>query len=449
MGILLPVPYNRPGKGRTCVTPDQRQQARKFIERFKGNAYIHGLHCFGRLGSHARDLGSRVAVVTSGFGKPWGPSLHEATRDTLESAGLVLAGHVIPGARPNAPREDVVRIAAALGEQSPDFIVVVGGGSTIDAAKAAAAYLVLGQEYPDLDHYFGTGQVTKLLEATGKRMLPILAVQLASGSAAHLTRYSNVTDAVTTQKMLMVDDALVPPRCLFDYARTATMTPDFTMDGALDGVSHCLEVFYGVSGAALEPVRPVALLGIELLVNHVKQACAGPDNLEAREALGLGTDLGGYAIMLGGTNGAHLTSFSLVDVLPHGRACALMNPYYTVFFAPAIEEKLREVGEIYRRAGYTSADVSKLHARDLGMAVAEAMLNLSRDIGFPATLDEVPGFTRAHIDRALTAAKNPKLAMKLQNMPVPLTSGQVDDYMGPVLEAARTGEFGLIRNLEE
>ncbi|MEA3365805.1 MAG: iron-containing alcohol dehydrogenase, partial [Candidatus Hydrogenedentes bacterium] len=188
--------------------------------------------------------------------------------------------------------------------------------------------------------------------------------------------------------------------------------------------------------------------GIELIVNHIKQACATPEDLEAREALGLGTDLGGYAIMLGGTNGAHLTSFSLVDLLPHGRACALMNPYYTVFFAPAIEEKLREVGEIYRKAGYTKADLSSLHSRDLGMAVAEAMVNLSRDIGFPTTLEEVPGFTDTHIERALTAAKNPKLAMKLQNMPVPLTSEQVDDYMGPVLEAARTGEFGGIRNLK-
>lgn len=430
------------------MTSDQRRQAEALIHRFKGDAYVHGLQCFSRLGEHARELGSRAAVVTSGFGKLWGAPLHEETRNSLEAAGLSIAGDFIAGARPNAPKEDVARIADALELQSPDFVVAVGGGSGIDAVKAAVAYVVLRADYPDLNDYFGVGQVSKLLKASGKHMPPILAVQLASGSAAHLTKYSNVTDVETAQKMLIVDEAVVPPRCLFDYAKTVTMSPDFTMDGALDGVAHCLEVFYGASGKALEAVRPVSLLGIDLLVNHVKQACAEPENLEAREALGLGTDLGGYAIMLGGTNGAHLTSFSLVDLLPHGRACALMNPYYTVFFAPAIEEKLREVGEIYKNPGYTSADLATLHGRDLGMAVAEAMVNLSRDIGFPTTLEEISGFTNAHIERALTAAKNPKLAMKLQNMPVPLTSEQVDEYMGPILEAARTGDFGVIRNLE-
>ncbi|HOF39555.1 MAG TPA: iron-containing alcohol dehydrogenase [Candidatus Hydrogenedentes bacterium] len=426
----------------------QREHARRLITQFKGDAYIYGVHCFEKLGEHARPLGSRAAVVASGFGKPWGPPLHEAVRKSLAGAGIT-AGDIIPGARPNAPREDVFRIVEALEEQAPDLVVAVGGGSTIDAAKAAVARLALAPDHPGLDEYFGSNQVTRLLADAGKRMLPVLAVQLASGSAAHLTKYSNITDEASAQKMLIVDDAIVPPRCLFDYAQTTTMSPEFTMDGALDGVSHCLEVFYGAPGEALNTIRPVALLGIELLIRHVKQACAEPEDLEAREALGLGTDLGGYAIMLGGTNGAHLTSFSLVDVLPHGRACALMNPYYTVFFAPAIEARLREVGEIYRAAGYTRRNLAGLHGRDLGIAVAEAMLNLSRDIGFPVTLDEVPGFSPEHIERALSAARDPRLAMKLQNMPVPLASDQVDDYMGPVLEAARTGDFELIRILTE
>ena len=74
-------------------------------------------------------------------------------------------------------------------------------------------------------------------------------------------------------------------------------------------------------------------------------------------------------------------------------------------------------------------------------------LALSRDIGFPATLAEVPGFTRAHVERCLAAAKDPKLEMKLRNMPVPLSAATVDDYMGPVLDAAASGDFGLIRSM--
>jgi alcohol dehydrogenase class IV len=151
--------------------------------------------------------------------------------------------------------------------------------------------------------------------------------------------------------------------------------------------------------------------------------------------------------MLGGTNGGHLTSFSLVDVLSHGRACAIMNPYYTVFFAPAIEGPLRIVGAIFQEAGFADAGVDSLSGRALGVAVAEAMMALSRRVGFPTTLGEVDGFSDAHIRRALAAAKNPQLKMKLENMPVPLTTDMIDKYMGPILEAARDGDVGLIKNV--
>jgi alcohol dehydrogenase class IV len=151
--------------------------------------------------------------------------------------------------------------------------------------------------------------------------------------------------------------------------------------------------------------------------------------------------------MLGGTNGAHLTSFSLVDVLSHGRACGMLNPYYTVFFAPAVQAPLKVVGKIYQDAGYTKANIDRLSGRDLGMAVAEAMIAFEKQLGLPATLDEVPGFSDGHIERALTAAKDPQLKMKLENMPVKLTAEMVDEYMGPILQAAKTGNLQLIKNV--
>ena len=151
--------------------------------------------------------------------------------------------------------------------------------------------------------------------------------------------------------------------------------------------------------------------------------------------------------MLGGTNGAHLTSFSLVDVLSHGRACGLMNPYYTVFFAPAVQTPLRAVGKIYQDAGYTPAGVEHLEGRALGEAVAQAMIRFEEKVGFPAKLSQVPGFTDGHITRALSAAKDPQLKMKLENMPVPLTAETVDEFMGPILLAAKTGDLSLIKTL--
>jgi alcohol dehydrogenase len=79
--------------------------------------------------------------------------------------------------------------------------------------------------------------------------------------------------------------------------------------------------------------------------------------------------------------------------------------------------------------------------------VARALIDFARRVGVPGTLNEVAGFGPAHITRALTAAKNPQLKMKLENMPVPLTAEMVDEYMAPVLEAAATGELARIRNV--
>ena len=290
--------------------------------------------------------------------------------------------------------------------------------------------------------------MTAAATASGKVLTPHVAVQTASSSGAHLTKYANITDLATGQKKLIVDDAIVPVQPVFDYAVTYGAPPSLTMDGALDGISHSLEVLYGAVGKSnYAKIKQVAGISIGLVVNYLPRALENPGDEEAREALCLATDLGGYAIMLGGTNGGHLTSFSLVDVLSHGRACAMMNPYYTVFFAPAIEDPLRMLAKIYQNAGLTSGDVSVLHGRALGEAVAEAMFAFARRIGFPTRLDEVAGFGPAHIERALAAAKTPQLKMKLQNMPVPLTAEMVDAYMGPVLAAATDGDLARIKNV--
>jgi hypothetical protein len=75
------------------------------------------------------------------------------------------------------------------------------------------------------------------------------------------------------------------------------------------------------------------------------------------------------------------------------------------------------------------------------------MIAFEQSIGFPTRLKEVPGFNDEHIERALVAAKNPQLRMKLENMPVPLTAEMVDEYMGPVLLAARDGKLAGIKNV--
>jgi alcohol dehydrogenase len=387
-------------------------------------------------------LGKRPVLVRDTF--PGSDAFVRTIRNSAMSARAPLIGEV-DGAGPNAPREDLFRIADSLKILEPDVVISFGGGSTIDATKAGEVLRTLGG---GIDDYFGTGQVTQALAGSGKVLTPHVAIQTASSSGAHLTKYSNITDVSTGQKKLIVDEAVVPARPVFDYEVTYGAPPSLTADGALDGIAHSLEVLLGAVGKPFyDKVVPVARTSIALVVNYLPQAIENPQDKEARAALCLATDLGAYAIMIGGTNGGHLTSFSLVDVTSHGRACALMNPYYTVFFAPAIEPALRLLGEVYAEAGLTDVDMDSLGGRALGEAVAEAMFELSRRIGFPTTLAELPAFTDGHIDRALAAAKDPQLKMKLENMPVPLTADMIDEYMGPVLWAAKTGDLSLIKSV--
>ncbi|NLW56845.1 MAG: iron-containing alcohol dehydrogenase [Firmicutes bacterium] len=422
------------------------QRAAKLLHDFKGDNYLFGLNVLDRSGELAAGFGETALVISNTTRlKP----VAEQVVASLEKHGVKLAGgKIVPGAGPNSPREDVYRLETYILHFKPDCIIAIGGGSTLDAAKAANFLAALGEYNPEIDPYFGTGLVTEALQKTDKKLLPLIAIQTVASSGSHLTKYSNITDPVAGQKKLVVDEAIIPTKAIFDYKVTESIPLDVTIDGALDGIAHCLEVFYGVNASQYDRVKEIAEVAIELIVEYTGRLVKNPHDLEAREALGLATDLGGYAIMVGGTNGAHLTSFSLVDVTSHGRACGIMNPYYTVFFAPAIEAQLRVVGDILRRTGHLNQDLNQLHGRELGLAVAEGMVAFSKSINAPTTLAELPGFSEEHIERALAAAKDPQLDMKLKNMPVPLNASLVDEYMAPILEAAKTGDFSLIKNME-
>jgi alcohol dehydrogenase len=203
-----------------------------------------------------------------------------------------------------------------------------------------------------------------------------------------------------------------------DWSKTGALM-SLTVDGSLDGVAHLVEVYFGAPAVVKDQARRTAEVSLELIIKGLIQAKKDPSNAEARTLLGLGTDLGGYAIMIGGTSGAHLTSFSLVDVLSHGRPCALMNPHYSVFFSTAAEEQLRVIGGIYKKHGYIEQDIDSLSGRKLGLAVAGGMVNFSKFLDFPTRLSEVPGISRAHIDKCLTAAKNPQLDRNLETCRCP------------------------------
>ena len=422
---------------------EYKEKIDSLLLEFKKGSFIYGQNCLSQLAIKIKDLGSRVLLVRNSF--PGIEPFVELIHLSLEENGLELLDELVDAVRPNAPIEDMNIVRKRISETNPDIVMSMGGGSTIDAVKAAIALDVLGG---DIEDYFGVGEVSKALAASGKQLLPHVAIQTAASSAAHLTKYSNITNLESNQKKLIVDEAVVPAIPVFDYSITYNTPMDLSLDGALDGMSHCMEVYFGAVGKAhYEKAKEIASLAIKLITKYLPRVVSDTSDREARNALCAATDLGGYAIMIGGTSGAHLTSFSLVDLLTHGRACALMNPYYAVFYAPAIPEPLRVLGNIYKSEGYSDADFDGLEGRELGIAFASAMINFAEGIDFPVSLNQVEGFESMHIERALSAAKNPQLKSKLENMPVPLTAELVDEYMGSILKAAETGDLNLIKSL--
>lgn len=439
---------------------DYKARAKDMLQHWKKGNYAFGKGVLGKVGDFAKRAGKSTMLVVTGLGfEKWTEPLVNNVRSYLRNKNVDVSG-IIRGARANAPREDVYRIANQLGKKRPHSIIALGGGSTIDAVKAASVLATLDSD--DVETYFGQGLVTEKLNAEGAKLPTIIAVQTASSSGAHLTKYSNITDPLTAQKKLIIDDAIVPSFAVFDYRTTVGAPYSITTDGGLDGISHCLEVVYGATGKSFfDKVMEIAEVGISLIVENLPKAVGIPKDEEARVGLGLGTDLGGYAIMVGGTNYAHLFSFSLVNILTHGRACALVNPYATVFFAPAIEQQLKMVGRIFYRAGYIDEDIEKHSGRDLGIIVARGMMKFLTKIEFPTTLDEV-GATDEDKKRILTAAKNPQLWSKLEQAPVsliardakgeidePRTEVNIDEYMGALIDAIRSGDFDKIKILPE
>ena len=422
-----------------------KEKARELLRKFKGDRYTFGVDILNKIGKITSEYGKNVLFIANQGSID--VSIKRVLQSLKDNQVKIVGNRIFSACKPNTPREDVYHVESYILHFPADCIIVMGGGSNIDCVKAANVLATLGSVNPDIDTYFGTGIVTESLKKTGKSLLPLIAIQTSASSASHLTKYSNITDPVIGQKKLIVDEAIIPDRAIFDYSLTRSMSPSLTIDGVLDGISHILEVFYGIKEEKFQLVSDIVITSLELIFQNTQKALKSPNDLAARESLGLATDLGGYAIMIGGTNGAHLNSFSLVDITSHGRACGIINPYYTVFFAPAIERQLKIIGRVLQNNDLISDNPETLFGRELGIAIARGLVNFNKSIGAPYTLAGIPGFSDKYITKALEAAKNPQLEMKLRNMPVPLNAGLVDEYMAPILQAAKTGDFLLIKNL--
>ncbi len=423
---------------------NHKERAYELLKQWKGDSYVVGLDVLNKVGKIVRKYGTKTLLVSN---QTYMSQYCDIIVKSLEDSGVEVVA-IAPDVKPNAPREDVYRLVTYILQYDVDSIVAFGGGSTIDACKCANVLKTLGKTVtPEVDYYFGTGVVTKELKGSKKSLLPLIAIESSASSGAHLTKYSNITDPVIGQKKLIVDEAIVPKESIFDYSVTTTMPIKVTIDGALDAIAHTFEVFCGAKEETYNLAKDIAVTAISLCAEYASRLIENPFDLEAREAIGLATDLGGYAIMIGGTSGAHLTSFSLVDLVGHGTACGIMNPYYAILFTRAIQPQLKTVGKVFKAFGYTNENIDGLSGRELSTAVANSMLSYNESINAPTRLNQISKFDDSYIKKALEAAKDPQLKMKLQNMPIPMKSEQVDVYMKSVLIGASIGDLSLVKEL--
>ena len=254
-------------------------QAEEILRNWKGDSYSFGRNVLGKIGEYAKKYGNTTLLCHSTRG--WIKPFLKPVRDTLEEKGIKFLS--ISGARENAPREDLYRIALQIVKFKPDSIIAIGGGSGIDACKAAsvlASYsiqeivsaLKIDEDMAStIEPFFGMGNVTKVEQATSKKIIPVIGVQTAASSAAHLTKYSNITDPTTGQKKVIVDDSIVPPSAVFDYDFTLNAPDNLTIDGGLDGLAHTWESFMGATGKDYyETIKNITAISTKLILESLR-----------------------------------------------------------------------------------------------------------------------------------------------------------------------------------
>jgi alcohol dehydrogenase len=187
-----------------------KEKAASFLREFKGDTYVFGSGVLDDApGKFAAQLGKKATLIGP-IEFDWFQPVRGRIMKSLEKCGVEVVD-IVRSAAPNAPLVDVYRIHSHIMHKKPELLVVADGGSGIDATKAAAVLATLGSLQPEIDPFFGVGEVTKVCQQSGRSIMPVLAVMMASSSGAHLTKYSNITDPVFGQKKLIVDEAIVPP----------------------------------------------------------------------------------------------------------------------------------------------------------------------------------------------------------------------------------------------
>ncbi len=291
----------------------------------------------------------------------------------------------------------------AARELGPDAIVAVGGGSSMDTAKATAAILANGGTV--LEYLRRERQ----LERAG---VPVVAITTTSGTGAEVTPISVITDEDKRWKGGLSGPLLMPRLAICDPELTLGVPATVTANTGIDALTHCIECY---ANSVFHPyAKTLALEGIRVIGRHLRRVVAHGGDLSARWGMMWGANLGGLCIARAGTGDVHALAGPISGMfgVTHGRALAILLPHIMAFSLPGAVDAYADVAEAL---GEPIAGLSRVAAAERGV---EAVRRLIGDCPGALRLSEF-GVREEHIE-ALTEdgfsrgnrATNPRIATR-------------------------------------
>ena len=292
--------------------------------------------------------------------------------DVLDNAGL--AYEVYSDIKPNPPVENVQNGVAACKKAGADYIIAIGGGSSMDTAKAVGI-IITNPEFADVRSLEGVAP-------TKNACLPILAVPTTSGTAAEVTINYVITDVQAKRKFVCVDVHDIPLVAFVDPDMMMSMPAKLAASTGMDALTHAIEGY--ITKAAWEMTDMMHLKAIEIIGRSLRASVKG--DAKGREEMALGQYIAGMGFSNVGLGIDHAMAHTLSAFYdtPHGVACAILLPTVMEFNAPASGEKYREIARVMG-----AKDVDKMSQDEYRKAAVDAVRQLSIDVGIPQSLKDI------------------------------------------------------------
>ena len=276
--------------------------------------------------------------------------------------------------KPNPTIENVQSGVAAFKASGADCIVAIGGGSSMDTAKAIGI-IIENPEFADVRSLEGVAP-------TKNKCVPIIAVPTTAGTAAEVTINYVITDVQNNRKMVCVDVHDIPVVAVVDPDMMATMPKGLTAATGMDALTHAIEGY--ITKGAWTMSDMFHLKAIELIASSLRSAVNGED--EGREGMALGQYIAGMGFSNVGLGIVHSMAHPLGALYdtPHGVANAIILPTVMEYNAPATGDKYRDIAKAMGVKG-----VDDMTLADARIAAVEAVKQLSLDVGIPADLKDI------------------------------------------------------------